>query len=101
VKDETDWIASAKQRTTLKKPCELCVYRTAAIGREMPETTVAIRQELERSPDLQEILATDSAASHDRKEAENRIEEALYKLRTQAIEDAIASRPPQVPTFQA
>ena len=76
-------------------------YKRALVLVAAGNTPEDIRQELVHSPDLQEISAADSPETHDGKQAENRIEEALHKLRTQGIEDALANRPPQVPTFQA
>jgi hypothetical protein len=97
IEDLVGWALTDARRT--KEYSEY--YKRALVLAAAGNKPEDIRDELERSPDLQELLATDSPAAHDRKQAENRIEEALYKLRTQGIDDAIANKPPQVPTFRA
>lgn len=52
-------------------------------------------------PQLQPLSSDDSARTTDTKKAENRIENAIKKVRESAVEDAIAGRPIVIPDFRA
>jgi len=67
-------------------------------GKKSPEV---IRQSVCHPPHLQEFSAEDSARMSDWKKAHNRVENALARLREQAVEDALAGRKPVVPDFRA
>lgn len=97
IEDLVRWGLTDERRT--KEYTEY--YKRALVLVAAGNTPEDIRDELVHSPQLQELLAIDSPQAHDRKQAENRIEEALHKLRTHGIDDAIAKKPPQVPTFLA